>query len=186
MLELIPFAAGAADIRIEASFVPLRDGLHVEFRLRDPGAWVLDTLAPGEYTADHLQRTDGLWKTTCFEVFWGVRGQPGYWELNLSPNQAQWNLYHFEGLRQPAPPRPSNDYRVHRLSRTSDTLLCELETSQPPSELERSLCAVVRLQDETLYYSERHASAKPDFHNRSAWSQSVIQETSFAFKKNPR
>ena len=170
MIELFPFAASGTDIRIKASFVSLRDGVQLEFRLRDPGAWVLDTLTPGEYTAANVRRADELWKTTCFEAFWGIRGQPGYWELNLSANKSEWNLYHFESLRSPHPPRPSDDYRLHRLSRTGDALLCELETSLPLAELEKSLCAVTRLKDKTLYFSERHARDKPDFHNRSAWS----------------
>jgi hypothetical protein len=42
---------------------------------------------------------DGLWEHTCFEVFVGVAGEPGYHEFNFSPS-GKWAAYAFGNYRQ--------------------------------------------------------------------------------------
>lgn len=44
-------------------------------------------------------RTDGLWQTTCFELFVKVPGGAGYAEFNLSPSE-RWAAYDFAGYRE--------------------------------------------------------------------------------------
>lgn len=44
-------------------------------------------------------RADGLWQTTCFELFLKPEGGAGYVEFNLSPSQ-RWNAYLFDDYRQ--------------------------------------------------------------------------------------
>jgi hypothetical protein len=50
-------------------------------------------------------RADGLWQTTCFEVF--VRPDDGeaYVEWNLSPS-GRWNAYDFAAYREGMTPKP--------------------------------------------------------------------------------
>jgi hypothetical protein len=50
-------------------------------------------------------RADGLWQTTCFEVF--VRADDGgaYVEWNLSPS-GRWNAYDFAAYREGMAPKP--------------------------------------------------------------------------------
>ncbi|MEY4161011.1 MAG: hypothetical protein RLZZ136_1632 [Pseudomonadota bacterium] len=43
-------------------------------------------------------RADGLWQTTCFELFVKEPGNPAYSELNLSPSE-QWASYDFADYR---------------------------------------------------------------------------------------
>ena len=43
-------------------------------------------------------RTDGLWRTTCFELFVKPAGGEGYHEFNFSPS-GQWAAYAFDGHR---------------------------------------------------------------------------------------
>ena len=43
-------------------------------------------------------RSIGLWKTTCFEIFIGLKGSPKYWEVNLSPT-GDWNVFSFSSYR---------------------------------------------------------------------------------------
>jgi hypothetical protein len=50
-------------------------------------------------------RADGLWQTTCFEVFLKPDGGEGYLELNLSPSE-RWNAYDFERYREGMSERP--------------------------------------------------------------------------------
>jgi len=45
------------------------------------------------------ERRDELWRTTCFEAFVRADGEPGYYELNLSPS-GDWNGYRFSGYRE--------------------------------------------------------------------------------------
>ncbi len=43
-------------------------------------------------------RTDGLWRTTCFELFVRHRTGPDYSEFNLSPSE-RWAAYDFSDYR---------------------------------------------------------------------------------------
>lgn len=45
------------------------------------------------------KRADGLWQTTCFELFLRPEGGESYAEFNLSPSEA-WNAYNFASYRQ--------------------------------------------------------------------------------------
>ena len=48
--------------------------------------------------ASRRQRTDGLWRHTCFEAFICRRATGEYWEYNFSPSGA-WAAYQFSGYR---------------------------------------------------------------------------------------
>jgi hypothetical protein len=50
-------------------------------------------------------RADGLWRTTCFEVFFMPDGAGAYVEWNLSPS-GRWNAYDFAAYREGMMPRP--------------------------------------------------------------------------------
>jgi len=43
-------------------------------------------------------RADGLWQTTCFELFLRPARQPAYYEFNFSPS-GEWAAYGFDGAR---------------------------------------------------------------------------------------
>lgn len=45
------------------------------------------------------RRLDGLWQTTCFELFLQPDGDEDYCEFNLSPSEA-WNAYDFDRYRE--------------------------------------------------------------------------------------
>ncbi|MGZ9226183.1 MAG: DOMON-like domain-containing protein [Anaerolineales bacterium] len=44
-------------------------------------------------------RKDELWKATCLEFFLAIKGQPGYWEFNMSPS-GDWNVYRMDAYRR--------------------------------------------------------------------------------------
>ena len=48
--------------------------------------------------ADKKERTDGLWRHSCFEAFIRPGEGPGYFELNLSPS-GDWAAYRFDDYR---------------------------------------------------------------------------------------
>ena len=71
------------------------------------GHWVADFLVaepPSALTLPEAappDRADGLWQTTCFEMFLRRRGQDGYIEFNFSPS-GRWAAYQFDGYRSGA------------------------------------------------------------------------------------
>lgn len=146
-------------------------GLELVFRLEDPRGLLQDGPAPARkrFLPFELRREDGLWKTTCFEAFFGRAGEESYWELNLGAKGA-WNLYRFDSYRSPQPPGPSDDFAIAWLDAGEGVLACRLEPTAAPFALEASLCLVARGDAGTHYLSTRHAGAKPDFHLRESFT----------------
>lgn len=117
------------------------------------------------------QRTDDLWRHTCFEAFLQAP-DGGYWEYNLSPSGA-WAAYEFSGYRAGMKPLVSGadpviDCRHGRnfveLSATLD--LQWLAARLPLAALRLGLTAVVEDRSGVLsYFALEHAAEKPDFHH---------------------
>ncbi len=168
MEKLSPFAPLPEQISVRGSFAPEGGLLRLRFEVDDPAFALLDGLKAKAWRAQELKRMDGLWKTTCFEAFWGEAGTAGYWELNLS-GEGAWNLYRFEGYRSPQPPAPSDDYSILELKATRDRLDCLLKPKGKPGSLEASLTAVVRTGSGTHYFAVKHAGKKADFHLRDSF-----------------
>lgn len=115
--------------------------------------------------------TDGLWQTTCFELF--LKEGEGYREINLSPS-GHWAAYGFDGYRSgmvraplPAPQiiaEPGGDFAL--------TASLPLDLIQSASHA--SLTAVI---EETgghkSYWAVAHAPGCPDFHAPSCFILSL-------------
>lgn len=142
--------------------------LQLEFRLGDPSKLVLDSLR--SHAGTEAFRADGLWNSTCFEAFWGIPGDLGYWELNLAASQPKWNLYRFSNYRQPAPPEESRDFELINWEATSTSLVCLLRGKEKLPALEASLCVILRTAQATHFYSSNHAGAEPDYHLRKSFT----------------
>ena len=119
------------------------------------------------------ERTDGLWKQTCFEAFVTVEGRDGYSELNFSPSAA-WAAYSFASYRAgmndligPIEPLVESGYRGPRDS--DDAYGWSYETADFLDETARwqlGLSAVIEAADGTKsYWALRHPPGKPDFHH---------------------
>lgn len=135
------------------------------------------TLSPGrlDYAvtgADSLRvppparprRTDGLWETTCFEMFVKPNGGEAYLEFNFSPS-TQWAAYAFDGYRGGMRDLPLSAMPV--IARSGDVWT----VTPPPLEALRRGCkialsAVIEEMDGTKsYWALRHPAGKPDFHH---------------------
>jgi hypothetical protein len=124
-------------------------------------------------TASAPGPADGLWQHTCFEVFLGLRGEPGYREFNFSPS-GQWAVYDFRSWRESsegfvAAPTPQIGFelREHGLRLEASVPAALLPSAPPGTELEVGLAAVIeRNDDEREYWAVQHAAAQPDFHAR--------------------
>ena len=91
-------------------------GFDARFRVEGHLA-ALDLPQPGP-----AMRADGLWKSTCFEVFWQPIGQAGYSEFNFSPSQ-QWATYDFDSYREGMRGKPVEEMTV-QVGRRTDGLTC--------------------------------------------------------------
>lgn len=120
-------------------------------------------------------RRDGLWQSTCLELFIGVPGAPGYLEVNVSPS-GDWNAYRFTGYREGMAPLEPATLRSWEAPRgPDDALALEFSLALPepwasaPS-LELAVCAVLEGQGgEKTYWALTHRGERPDFHRRDAF-----------------
>lgn len=96
----LPIERLEAAVSVAATAVDGGARLDVHFRLfADLGQLLLPPPRQG-------QRSDGLWRHSCFELFVRARGEARYAEVNLAPS-GDWAAYAFSayraGLRQVAP-----------------------------------------------------------------------------------
>ena len=150
---------------VTASITPTEFGCEAEFRLDG------DTSPIKIPPAAKPERTDNLWKTTCFEIFWQPIGQPGYVEFNLSPSE-RWASYDFgsfrEGMRD-APVEaisisPSNPEE----SNASGHVLKASIAADLPGPAQVALNAIVEHQDGALqFWALAFAPGPPEFHSEA-------------------
>ena len=118
-------------------------------------------------------RTDGLWQSTCFEVFVKSLPGPAYREFNASPS-GEWAAYTFSGyragmadLRAEASPRCVAERRDNRL-------ICALHIPKQllPSPASRfGLSAVIEeVGGYTSYWALAHRPDQPDFHHDACFA----------------
>ena len=143
-----------------------RKALHVRFTLiGDLRGIVIPLQVPPA-------RMDGLWQTTCLELFLGSQADPAYTEFNLSPSTA-WAAYRFAGYRNgqhdldlPRPPQIRTRKSGSRL--TLDARL-DLPALAPDHRL--GLSAVIdHGASGKTYWAIAHAPGPPDFHHRDCFA----------------
>lgn len=168
METLKPFSPLSLPLAVKAEILPVAGGLSFRFELDDPDQLVLDSLEPGSYFADQVAREHLLWKTTCFEAFWGHPGEKSYWELNVAGSGKKWNCYHFTDFRAPFPPESCHDFEMDRVEVTKNSLHCVLRGNV--KNIEASLCVILRTSGGTYYFSQTHEDKQPNFHLRKSFS----------------
>ena len=113
-------------------------------------------------------RTDDLWKHTCFEAFLRPDPGPSYTELNFSPSSA-WAAYGFDsertGMRAaslPSPPVITTERHVDRFE-----LRAELRAPlDAPRLWHVGLTAVIEdIAGAKSYWALSHPREVPDFHH---------------------
>ena len=107
-------------------------------------------------------RTDGLWRTTCFELFVAGEGT-AYREYNFSPS-GQWAAYEFDDYRagmRNTPARVETEiYQTNNALQFSAKINAEF-----PNPVLIGLTAVIEESDGAIrYWSTAFAPGKPDFH----------------------
>ncbi len=108
-------------------------------------------------------RTDGLWRTTCFELFVRPGGGLEYYEFNFSPSTA-WAAYRFDdyrsGMCDHPVPAPVIEPIENGIRVMFDAGLIDAR------EATIGLSAVIEETDGTKsYWALRHPPGAPDFHH---------------------
>ncbi|MFC0203142.1 DOMON-like domain-containing protein [Novosphingobium soli] len=124
-------------------------------------------------------RADGLWQTTCFEMFVQPAGEAegaGYAEFNFSPSE-RWNAYAFSA--------PREDMRERALARDavctwrggSDMAIFDAAVPASGLPLPPWRCGFTAVIEEEggirSYWALAHGSPAPDFHDPSCFVQEV-------------
>lgn len=126
---------------------------------------------------------DGLWRSTCFELFVADPAGAGYREFNFAPS-AEWAAYAFTAYRQgmvtlALPARPAIEVQIvadalqlrARLPRAALGLL----PNERGARRRCALAAVIEQVDGTLsYLALAHPAGRPDFHDPVGFVEMVL------------
>ena len=109
-------------------------------------------------------RTDGLWHTTCFELFVRPAGGTEYLEFNFSPSTA-WAAYRFDAYRSGMTPLPFAAPLIEPIERGVRITFDPCALIPGPAQI--GLSAVIEETDGTKsYWALAHPPGdKPDFHD---------------------
>lgn len=141
--------------------------LRLRWRIKGAGRLVVPQLSG-------RKRADGLWRTTCFELFIRPDGGDAYQEWNFSPSEA-WAVYSFDGYRakmttQDVARPPVITWRGGASGlRLMDAAVPR--AALPPLPWRYGMTAV--LEEEggcKSYWAAAHPDDKPDFHNAACFT----------------
>lgn len=117
--------------------------------------------------ADRPERTDGLWQTTCCEMF--LKGDEGYREINLSPS-GNWAAYGFDGYRSGMAPAPLAPPVIEMIPGETFTMTARLSPDVTRGATHAGLTAVIEEDGgHKSYWALAHPDGKPDFHVASCF-----------------
>lgn len=120
-------------------------------------------------------RADGLWRTTCFELFVRSDGA-GYAEFNLSPSE-RWAAYDFAGYREGMTERAMPRDPVCTPRRGQSVLI--FDAAIPAAALPAlpwlyGLTAVIEEAGGVMsYWAIAHRPDKPDFHDEACFAATL-------------
>lgn len=119
------------------------------------------------------ERREGLWRTTCFELFCRSPGSTAYTEINLSPSE-RWAAYDFGGYREGMQERPMSRRPVitPRLGRSVLIFDAAVRLGDlPPLPWHLGLCAVIEEEGGVKsYWAISHPGVEPDFHDPACFA----------------
>lgn len=124
--------------------------------------------------AQHPQRLDNLWQTTCFEFFLALPNAARYWEFNLSP-AGHWNVYRFENYRAGMQPELAFSDLPFVIKVIDERLLLDLvidltKLFSVQQSFELGVTTVLEDQHQQIsYWAISHPGQIPDFHLRESF-----------------
>lgn len=119
------------------------------------------------------RRVDGLWQTTCFELFVKPDGDEAYAEFNLSPSQG-WAAYDFSAYRKGMAERPVPRDPVSTPRKGQSVLIFDAAipaAALPPLPWSVGLTAVIEeVGGRKSYWAIAHCEDRPDFHSEACFA----------------
>jgi hypothetical protein len=112
------------------------------------------------------ERADGLWQSTCLELFLRRKGEAGYSEFNFAPS-SRWAAYSFSGYRDgmmeaPLPAEPEIQCVVQDC-RLEVTVSLHLPLDDAAYAM--NLAAVIESRaGGRAFWAAKHPAGEPDFH----------------------
>ncbi len=139
-----------------------KGGVWLEYWVRGPGQLVLPSGAVP-------RRADGLWNTTCFELFSMRPSSASYYEFNFSPS-FEWAAYEFDGYRSGMRELTAVDPGIEISLLPDHTFFLAAEPWPPElvsGDISIGLAAILEERDGTKsYWALAHPDPeKPDFHH---------------------
>ncbi len=174
LFSLVPFASEPPVSGLALTGAVQLEGpvLRARYRLAGDRSAVLVPPPLAEPT-----RQEGLWRTTCFELFVARSGQPGYLEVNLSPS-GDWQAYWFTGYREGMAPLSVARFTSRRRELGEEALEMDFELalgppapwSPPCPPYEVAVSAVLEHDGGSRsYWALCHLGDRPDFHRRGSF-----------------
>ncbi len=126
-------------------------------------------------------RADGLWRTTCFELFLRPAGRGGgYAEFNLSPSE-RWAAYDFDAPRTGMRERAVAQGPVCTLRRGGSVAIFDASIplgALPAGDCAMGLSAVVEEAGDDgeavlSYWALAHGGVAPDFHDPACFTAAL-------------
>lgn len=146
---------------VTASITATPEGCEVEFRL-DGRADAITLPPPGPSI-----RTDNLWHTTCFEIFWQPVGGSYYREFNLSPS-GRWAAYDFDSFREGMRDAPVEAISLNCSHDEAGLVLKATITADLPSPAQVALNAIVEHVDGgKQFWALAFPPGSPEFHSEA-------------------
>lgn len=125
-------------------------------------------------------RADGLWQTTCFELFVKPEGGEAYAEFNFSPSQ-RWAAYDFSGYREGMAERAMPRDPVCTPRRGQSVLIFDVAVpaaALPSLPAAYGLTAVIEEEGgHKSFWAMAHREDRPDFHHESCFAALLAAPT---------
>ncbi len=168
-----PRTPSTAIEQIDVELVRARRGARISYRLSGRPARVKTQVYPVEHRP---ARRDGLWRSTCCEVYVRDADGPAYCEYNFAPS-GDWAAYRFSGYRAGVEALEIDAPRI-TLERSSACFVLHatlyggpLGAGAPSQRI--ALACVVETDDELSYWALAHPPGRPDFHHPLGFAAAV-------------
>ena len=146
---------------VTAQIAATSSGCEAEFRL-DGRIGAIALPAPGPSI-----RTDNLWQTTCFEIFWQPLGGTSYREFNLSPS-GRWAAYDFDSFREGMRDAPVDAIALACSHGEGELVLKATIAADLPAPAQVALNAIVDHGDGNLqFWALAFPPGRPEFHSEA-------------------
>ena len=175
MILMYPFREIKEKIRLFSHFEVNENILNLSFIVDDFKNEIEDLypLTDGFFQGK-IFSNENLWQTTCFEIFLKNQSGDDYYEFNFNA-KGDWNVFYFSKYRERVTDfnhsiqaTTSVERKLNRTHLLFGIDLSELKKIKWPCLV--NVSAVIKSKSENSYWSHKHNSEKPDFHDPNNFS----------------